>query len=135
MSFTILLVMPAPRRDRFVNFLSNNGLEVFSAENIAEASTALFQPFHFDVVLVDAELQDGSWQDLIPQMLFSGRHCEMVVCSRTGEEDFWAEVLQCGVFDLIPEPYEHPETLRIIRSAAGSQYTTQSRRQLATVPS
>jgi hypothetical protein len=47
----------------------------------------------------------------------------MVVCSRLADEQLWAEVIQCGAFDLIPEPWDRNEVLRIIRSALESHYT------------
>lgn len=122
MNHKMLLVMPPQRRDKLVNFLSNNGFEVLCVDGAAEASRLLAEPLYFQIVFVDAELPDGSWRGLLPLVVSSQRPCAMVVCTRCGEEQLWAEVLQCGVYDLIPEPYEHPDTLRIIRSALDSQY-------------
>lgn len=122
MSATILLVMPPQRRDKLACFLSQSGLNVISAADVAEASRLLAVPLFFDLVFADAELPDGSWQEVLALVMSSQRPCEMVVCSRCGDEQLWAEVLQRGVYDLVAEPYEHSETLRIIRSALDSQH-------------
>ena len=54
----------------------------------------------------------------------------MIVCARLGEEHLWAEVLQCGAYDLIEEPYEQPATLRIIESAMENHYMQRVRDEL-----
>jgi len=122
MNQTILLVMPSQRRRKLENFLSDNGLDVLTAGDAKEALKMLAGRHHYDLVFAESELADGSWRDLVPAVLYARNPCEMVVCTRCGAERLWAEVLQCGVYDLIPEPYEHPETLRIIRSALEGQY-------------
>lgn len=122
MSSRILLVMPPERRDMLSNFLLKNGMEVTTAGSAAEARRRLSDAVSYDLVFVDEELPDGSWRDLLQFLLNSPRSAEMVVCSRCGDERLWAEVIQCGVFDLIPEPYEKQEILRIVRSALDSHY-------------
>lgn len=122
MSHKILLVMPPQRRQKLANFLSHNGLDVLSVGGTEEAMQMLAQRDHYDLVFADADLEDGSWRDLIPVAMFSEIPCEMIVCSRIGEEHLWAEVLQSGAYDLIAEPYENPETLRIIHSALDNHY-------------
>ena len=118
----ILLVMPSQRRQKLENYLSVNGLDVLTSGDAEEALKMLAGRHHCDLVFVEAELADGSWRDLLPAVQYAQKPWEMVVCTRYGSEQLWAEVLQCGVYDLIPEPYEHPETLRIIRSALEGQY-------------
>ena len=122
MSSRILLVMPRERRDKLLNFLAENGMDVTAAGNVAEAHRRLSDPLPYDLAFVDAELPDGSWRDVLQYMVASPKPAEMVVCARCGDERLWAEVIQCGVFDLIPEPYERQEILRIIRSALESHY-------------
>lgn len=122
MSARILVVMPRDRGNKLLNLLVDNRMEVTSVGNVAEALRRLSEPLHFDLVFVDAELPDGSWRDLLQSLVDSSRPAEMVVCSRCGDERLWAEVIQCGVFDLIPEPYERQEILRIVRSALDSHY-------------
>ena len=122
MSKKILLVMPQERRDRMVRFLSESGIDVFAAEGVGEAQEKLAGPLKYDLAFVDSELPDGSWRDVLQFLVASNAGCEMVVCARCGDERLWAEVIQCGAFDLVPEPFERQEMLRIIRSALDSHY-------------
>lgn len=119
----ILLVTPAARRQKLLAILSAEGMEVLTADSITEAEKKLAEPRKYDVVFVDAELPDGSWRDIL-QFVAANRGAarEVVVSSRCGDEQLWAEVIQCGAFDLVPEPFERQEVLRIIRSAADSHY-------------
>jgi len=118
----ILLVMPQGRRERMLSFLSESGIDVSSAESVREAQEKLAGPVKYDLAFVDSELTDGSWRDVLQFIVASRVGCEMVVCSRCGDERLWAEVIQCGAFDLVPEPLEKQEILRIIRSALDSHY-------------
>ena len=122
MANTILLVMPQGRRERMQRFLSESEMDVFSAENVKEAQEKLAGAVKYDLAFVDSELADGSWRDVLQFIVASNIGCEMVVCSRCGDERLWAEVIQCGAFDLVPEPFEKQEILRIIRSALDSHY-------------
>jgi DNA-binding NtrC family response regulator len=76
----------------------------------------------YDLLFVDADLPGGSWQRLLPSVVASGKNCEVIVCSRCGDERLWAEVLQSGAYDLIAEPFEEGEVARIAQCALDSHY-------------
>jgi DNA-binding NtrC family response regulator len=122
MSAKALLVMSSPRRGELLKLLEDSGLEVYIAGNLHEAERKLSGPTCYDLVCADAELGDGSWKDLLQVVLEHSHNSEMLVCSRCGDEQLWAEVIQSGAFDLIPEPYEEWEVARIVQSALDSQY-------------
>ena len=122
MNARTLLVMTSPRRSRLLQLLEENGLEVFVASGCREAQRKLNGPASYELLLVDTELTDGSWSDLLDFAITARRNCEVIVCSRCGDERLWAEVLQCGAYDLLVEPYECQEVHRIIESALDSQY-------------
>ena len=130
MEHKILLVMSSERRKRLADFLSSEGLDVLPVDSAGKAMRILAERRRYDLVFVEAELRDGTWRDLIPAALFSKTPCEMIVCTRLGEEHLWAEVLQCGAYDLIEEPYEQPATLRIIESAMENHYMQRLREEL-----
>jgi DNA-binding NtrC family response regulator len=122
MSSMILLVMPQVRRERILRILSDSGNDVYAAQSVKEAQEALAGPVKYHLAFVDSELPDGSWRDVLQFIVASRAGCEMVVCARCGDERLWAEVIQCGAFDLVPEPLEKQELQRIIRSALDSRY-------------
>ena len=113
----ILLVMPRERQGSLPGFLARSGLEVSTAQTISDAAKQLTAEPHYDLLLADAELPDGSWRDMLRIAKDSHRPCDLVVCSRCGDERFWTEVIESGVFDLIPQPYDPQEILRIIHTA------------------
>lgn len=122
MTTHVLVTATVQRRKRLLEVLEGIGLEISVASSLEEARQKLCGSISYDLLLVDAELPDGSWMDLLQFVLDSGKSCEAIVCARCGDEHLWAEVIQCGAYDLIPEPYERQEVLRIIESAIGSQY-------------
>ena len=118
----VLVVMPSQRRLGLLPILEQSGMDVYVAGHFRDAQQKLSEAAPFDLLFVDAELPDGSWQHLVQSVAESGRNCEVIVCSRCGDEQLWAEVLQCGAYDLIPEPYDEREVARIARSAIDSHY-------------
>jgi len=122
MNAKVLLVLPPQRRSELLRLLEGKDLQLFLASDFKEARQKLKGTTVYDVVLADAELTDGSWRDILQFLLDSKRSCEMIVCSRCGDEQLWAEVLQCGAYDMLVEPYERQEVHRIIQSAIDNQY-------------
>ncbi|MBI3933899.1 MAG: hypothetical protein HY316_04350 [Acidobacteria bacterium] len=122
MNYKVLLVMPQGRRERMLRFLSDQAIEIFVADSVRDAQEKLAGPAKYDLAFVDSELPDGSWRDVLQFVFATHANCEMVVCSRCGDERLWAEVIQCGAFDLVPEPLERQEILRIMHSALDSHY-------------
>ena len=118
----VLVVMPSQRRLGLLPILEQSGMDVYVAGHFRDAQQKLSEAAPFDLLFVDAELPDGSWQRLLQSVVESGKNCEVIVCSRCGDEQLWAEVLQCGAYDLIPEPYDEREVARIARSAIDSHY-------------
>ena len=122
MNANILLVVPPHRRSGLLALLEEKGLQIFPASDCQEALQKLRGPTSYDLILADAELPNGSWRDLLQFLLESKNPCEMIVCSRCGDERLWAEVLQCGVYDLLVDPYDRQEVHRIIESALNSHH-------------
>ena len=122
---TALLVFPQQPR-RLLQFLEEIAAELFFAAGVQEAQERLREPNSYDLLFVGTELPDGSWQDLLPFTCNHERPCEMIVCSRLGDERLWAEVMARGGYDLIAEPFEEREVLRIIQGARVSQSVRRS---------
>lgn len=122
MKVRTLLVMLPERQPLLARILKDNGMEVVATADFREAQRKLQEAGSYDLVLVDADLPGGSWKMLLESILETQRSCEVIVCARLADEHLWAEVLQCGVYDLIPEPYDEREVARIARCALDSQY-------------
>jgi DNA-binding NtrC family response regulator len=122
MNGKILLAMPPERQLRFLNILESENYDVALAADASRADAILAMPSAFDVVIVDADLPGGGWKPVLDQVIGSRPECEVLVYSRCGEEELWADVIQCGAFDLIPEPLTRSELVRIVGSARNSEY-------------
>lgn len=69
------------------------------------------------VVLSNAELPDGDWEDLVDQAENSPEPPSMIVFSRLADDRLWAEVLNLGGYDLLETPF-HPAEVRRVAHAA-----------------
>lgn len=118
----ILVVLSPHRRSELLRLLEGKNLQIYFASDFREAQQKLQGQSGYDLLLSDEQLPDGSWRDLLQFLLESKTPCEMIVCSRCGDEQLWAEVLQCGAYDLLVEPFERQEVDRIIQSAIENQY-------------
>lgn len=122
MTGRILLAMSPERQLRFLNILESENYDVTLAGDGHRAETLLSLPSHYDLLIVDAELNPGGWRPVLDHVISSRPECEVLVYSRCGEEELWADVIQSGAFDLIPEPLSRSELLRIVSSARNSEY-------------
>ena len=105
-----------------MNYLEEAGMEVSFARNCREALRKLNEGLHYDLVLVDSRISGGSWREILQFVRDTRTPYEVIICSRFGDEQLWAEMIEMGAFDLIPEPYDRLEVLRILQAALESQY-------------
>lgn len=131
----VLAVTAASAGRRLLQLLEENGLKVFVASGAEEAKQKLSSLPSCELLLVDAELPDGSWRDLLEHVIAARKDCEVIVCSRSGDERLWAEVLQCGAFDLIAENCEDREIARVVSCALDSQHIRKFHRPAAALAS
>ena len=126
----ILVVVPSPRRLGLLTILERSGMETYVAGNFRDGQQKL-QEQSYDLLFIDAELPGGPWHHLLQAAAASGKSCEVIVCSRCGDERLWAEVLQSGAYDLIAEPFDEGEVTRIAHRALDSHYLQRFGRSVA----
>jgi DNA-binding NtrC family response regulator len=118
----VLLVLSPPKRLRLLPWFEGRAFEIEWAVGFQDAVRKLSEGCFYDLLVVDAELHDGTWRNLLLFVQNSGMTSEMLICSRLPDQGLWADVIQCGAYDLITEPFERQEVLRIIQSALESRY-------------
>jgi hypothetical protein len=69
------------------------------------------------VVICEALLPDGSWKDLSGCMVRTKTYSVLVVTSAIADEFLWAEVLNLGGYDVLAQPFDREEVIRVVRSA------------------
>jgi DNA-binding NtrC family response regulator len=71
----------------------------------------------FGVVLTEAQLPDGNWTDVLQHLKQSGKRTSVVVTHRFADGQFWADILDLGAYDLLPQPFCSGEVQRILANA------------------
>jgi len=69
------------------------------------------------VAICDTEIQDGKWQLLLAEFQSRERPPNLIVSSRLADERLWAEVLNLGGYDVLAQPFDRGEVLRVTHRA------------------
>jgi DNA-binding NtrC family response regulator len=70
------------------------------------------------LVLTDYTLGDGTWRDVAEAAEAHSPNTRVIVMSRVADDYMWAEVLNCGAFDLISQqPVDRAEVVRTAAAA------------------
>jgi two-component system, NtrC family, response regulator PilR len=105
--------------------LLDYGMAPVSAASVLGAMTRLATE---DVVVVfcAAELEDGSYGELVRELKLANWKVPVVVVFRLGDWKEYLEAIRLGAFDCIAPPYRHSEIARII----GTVLREQERREV-----
>jgi DNA-binding response OmpR family regulator len=79
------------------------------------------------VVIAESDLPAWNWKRILSDLRRLAHAPQLVVTSRTADDYLWAEVLNVGGYDVLPQPLEREEVERVIDSAR-RHYDTQRRR-------
>ena len=85
-------------------------------ETVQSARTKL-QEECYDVILTEAELPDGRWQNVLDLAREVPQKLDVIVTDPLADSRFWAEALNLGAYDLLAQPFYEPEVRRILSNA------------------
>src|ERR1017187_8351564 len=71
----------------------------------------------YDVILTEAALPDGKWQDVLHLARDCSRATEVIVTDPQADPRYWAKALNLGAYDLLAQPFYDPEVRRILYNA------------------
>jgi DNA-binding NtrC family response regulator len=71
----------------------------------------------YGVILTEADLPDGKWQDVLRLVQECSQETEVIVTDPQADTCFWAEALNLGAYDLLAQPFYEPEVRRILYNA------------------
>ena len=92
------------------------GWRLFEAPDRQRATQCLRRhPVH--VVIAKSNLPDGSWREMLGHLRCLVCPPLLIVTSHTADEQLWAEVLNIGGYDVLAQPFEREEMVRVIASA------------------
>lgn len=69
------------------------------------------------VVITPSESPGLEWKRVLRDLGRRQRPPQLIVTSRTADEQLWSEVLNCGGYDVLPEPFHRDEVERVVASA------------------
>jgi len=92
------------------------GWRLFEAPDRRRAAQCL-KRHPVQVVIAKSDLPGGSWQKMLEHLRRLARPPLLIVTSRTADEHLWAEVLNIGGYDVLAQPFERDEMVRVVASA------------------
>jgi len=96
---------------------SHSRWRLSQAATCAEAiSLAPAEPIR--VVIGSANLQDGTWRDLLALCLSRAKPPKLIVASRVADDRLWAEALNLGAHDVLAVPFRAAEVFRSVSLAS-----------------
>lgn len=74
-----------------------------------------------EVVISGTEGPRWNWKKVLHDLRTLARPPQLIVTSRTADENLWAEVLNIGGYDVLPQPFDRDEVERVV-AAAGRHF-------------
>ena len=86
------------------------------ARNCGEALDSLDKN-PMKVVICEGELPGSGWKDVLVAIGSLPQPPLLIVTSRMADDSLWAEVLNLGGYDVLVQPFEREEVVRVIGAA------------------
>ena len=116
-AIAILLIGPLDARRRVLrNILAAPQWEIREAATYGKAVRILNRR-PIAVAICDTELEDRNWQELLANFQIRANPPNLIVSSRLADERLWAEVLNLGGYDVLLQPFDRSEVLRVAHMA------------------
>ena len=97
--------------------LEGMGHEAVGVEDRSAALKQLDRE-HFDVAFLDLKLNGESGLDLLPEILKSRPHMDVVVCTAYASIETAVEAMRLGATDYLPKPYTPEQVRQLLRKIA-----------------
>jgi len=108
----------------------NSGWKLIQARDRRHAMKVLERKA-VHVVIAEADLPNWQWKTILGDLRRLAQTPQLIVTSRTADDYLWAEVLNLGGHDVLPQPLQHDELERVV-AAARRQYIRVSPRPVHT---
>ena len=120
MDSSVLFVTPYPQDGRYVaKMLDDISIPVVRASNLTEAAAKL-ETGRFNVVLTEANLEDGTWLNVLELTRAAG--IELVVTHAWADARFWATAINLGAYDMLAQPFSRMEVGRVLAGASSRRF-------------
>ena len=112
-----LVLVSAIEADREVltSFLDERRWSIRVCKSIADAQRCLSSSI---IVICDQLLPDGDWRVVLSILRALPATPLLIVMSRLADDALWAEVLNCGGYDVISKPLARADVIWVLQSAS-----------------
>ena len=118
LSIRVLTVMPTNEdHETLGSMLAPPKWAVHQTRTVSSAVAQLNKKIETPIVLCEKELWPGSWRDILYQIHNMSAPPNLIVTSRTADEQLWAEALNLGAYDVLAKPFEVSELERSLTLA------------------
>ncbi len=69
------------------------------------------------VVIAESDVPDWNWKTALRDLRRLVPPPQLIVASRTADDHLWAEVLNVGGYDVLPQPFQRDEVERVVAAA------------------
>lgn len=112
----MLMLMPDDEMyEAACRVLQHSNWHVERASDLAEARKLL--SCRHAVAICCAQFPGGTWRDLLTEIRTHGCPVNLVVADRQAGEQFWAQVLDGGGYDVLAYPFDAHELFRVATQA------------------
>ena len=112
----ILLLMLPIARDRIAQLLRAHGVGSTSEPGASLRCFLESRP-GLRLILVDMELADRGWRDVLEEVCTANRGVGVVVYTRTSDPDLWCEALERGAYDVLHADNSDESVMNILAHA------------------
>ncbi|HTM51689.1 MAG TPA: hypothetical protein VL285_23505 [Bryobacteraceae bacterium] len=118
MNSKVLFITPHDQDADSLTKMLAGSRPIVHARSLKEAAGKL-SASDFGVVLTEANLEDGTWLDVLE--LSSRFGMQVVVTEAWADARFWAKAINLGAFDLVVQPFRAVEVSRVLASACAQR--------------
>ena len=94
----------------------NSGWRLFESQDRRHALSYLAK-HPIQVVVTETEIPGWNWKRVLDDLRKMAHPPQLIVTSRHADDRLWAEALNVGAFDVLPQPFERFDVQRAIESA------------------
>jgi DNA-binding NtrC family response regulator len=112
------LLVGAYEKDRLLvhETFRNYGWRLFEARDRRKAIHCLERNV-VHVVIAETEIPEWHWKKVLDYLRKLAQPPQLIVTSHHADDYLWAEALNFGAYDVLPQPFEKDELTRVIASA------------------
>jgi DNA-binding response OmpR family regulator len=99
------------------SIIEHSSWMLLKARDLA-AALALLQQHEIAVVLLDRDLLQERWIEMLEHIKSLPNAPSLIVASRLADDHLWAEALNLGAWDVLAKPFDSGEVFRTVMSAS-----------------